>query len=427
MKGFERKDSIRGFTLLELAIVMIIIAVLIVPLIKGYEIYMERQKREVTAKNIATVQEALAWFVVSPIDPVNAPNGAKNRRLPCPAERAAPMDTAAFGAEGTCTAIPGSIAVVPGAAVPPGQVVIGAVPFRALNIPSEATFDGWGRRLTYAVTLRLTSETTRVVDVNTPIFGDIALVDSTGVSKIKPDGTGAYALISHGENGLGAYSADGGVVGHSCTGNTHEVENCNDDARFTSVSYTAKEDATYYDDTALVMMSLKTVEDGIPVCAAGQTLVSNGTTYMCQNPPAAAPMPLTCPAGQTLSFNGTSYVCQNVVDTPVFLSYQKRGGASGPWGNVGEYEVIAAWAASVHDTHPACGNSYGVSYQYYCPPNYRLIYYSGTPPVSSNFDEGYIGCLLDGKANPYPGTSIVGQTAVESFSINTAACSAHGP
>jgi len=311
------------------------------------------------------------------------------------------MDSPAFGAEGTCTEIVGSVAVVDGAAGTPDRVIIGAVPFRALNIPSEATFDGWGRRLTYAVTRDLTRNVTPrpIPDPSAPIFGEIAFVDPNGGSRITPNGTGAYALISHGENGLGAYSASGGAVGLTCTGNTHEVENCNDDATFMFANYRATQDAMYYDDKALVAMSLQKTEDGIPTCPAGQTLVSNGTGYVCQ---AALP---SCPVGQTLTSNGTGYACQ--VANPIFLPHQTEfrlaGGAfSGSFGYGDHVGLISGLLATGH-----CNVPHEAIHT--CPTGYSLV----KMPDNGQSIGQYMGCLLNNTPNPYGNAVIVGQIAIE--------------
>ena len=78
------------------------------------------------------------------------------------------------------------------------------VPWRTLGLQENMSLDGWGRRFTYHVAPEL-------VWSGTTSEGDIVLRDgdaaTSGTSELTA--TAAYALISHGDNGHGAWEYHG--------------------------------------------------------------------------------------------------------------------------------------------------------------------------------------------------------------------------
>lgn len=110
--------------------------------------------------------------------------------------------------------------------VPAGSVVRvrrGFVPFRAMNVPEEMAMDGYGNRLQYAVTERLAVPAT--FDRN---GGAIGIVDgqATPRSVITPEDSGHFMIFSSGPNAIGAYSKEGKLK-FACAGAGLDVENCN--------------------------------------------------------------------------------------------------------------------------------------------------------------------------------------------------------
>jgi prepilin-type N-terminal cleavage/methylation domain-containing protein len=218
----------RGFTLLELAIVITIIATMTGMGIMAGVNALENARISQTNNKIAQIERAIWAYRVS------------NDRLPCPASLTLPLTSANFGVEGPNSA--NCINATAGAATgnftsTDGFVVEGQVPTKTLGVPDDFAFDGWGNRLRYSVNLQL---------VETNGFSSTPADDTCAGSKIT-DGTSptnfrtqsaAYALVSHGPNGHGAYTRSGAVKNAGST-NTGELSNCSCNSTAAATTYTA--------------------------------------------------------------------------------------------------------------------------------------------------------------------------------------------
>lgn len=227
IKNIHKKQQAGGFTLIEMAIVMVIGGITISLMSTVLLTYVKKSRVSKTEVRIEAIQEALSQYLTV------------NRRYPCVARRdIAPGETptgatAAFGREVSADCTAGAIGGTArsGAVTRPGvgtdRVRTGSVPTRTLNLPDEYAFDGWGRRFTYAVTERQAS-----VGVGGTLYGNdggfISIVDSTNTVFVS---NAHYALVSHGSTGDGGFSFSGNTVA-PCSGTTLDRENCNDDARF---------------------------------------------------------------------------------------------------------------------------------------------------------------------------------------------------
>ncbi|QQG35516.1 MAG: hypothetical protein HYS17_08245 [Micavibrio aeruginosavorus] len=106
------------------------------------------------------------------------------------------------------------------ASIPNVRVVIGAIPFRLLQIDEKYTYDAYGSRILYAVTESMT--TPGSFD---PHNGAIHLVNAQGESLVDPPGSAPFVVVSHGPNQMGGYSNTGAMV-EECGGITLDAENC---------------------------------------------------------------------------------------------------------------------------------------------------------------------------------------------------------
>jgi prepilin-type N-terminal cleavage/methylation domain-containing protein len=195
-----------GFTLIEIAVVIAIIgflAFMITPLI-GSQLALSRARD--TRTKFEPIKVAIAAFV------------AANNRLPCPAVESLPSTDPQYGKEastpGTCDA---TTALVGGASR-------GVIPWLTLGLTGEAATDAYGRFLTYAVTTSQTSLTANTVPGMT---GVIAVHNSTPVSaanQINLGNLAAYIVISHGNNGFGAFNPGLGAR-TPISGGADELEN----------------------------------------------------------------------------------------------------------------------------------------------------------------------------------------------------------
>ena len=176
----------RGFTLLEMSIVLIIMAVMLGGGISTFLAYVKKEGYQNTEQRLQRIEEMLVKY------------RRVYNRLPCPADITRAVDTSEYGREalnkGSCTG--GVIA----ANLSSGNMVSGMVPTKTLGLPDDYAFDSWGRRIRYAVDKRYTEWEG---------FSTYALertaAASTGFSFLGAD-------TSTQGNWRGAYGADGYVI-----------------------------------------------------------------------------------------------------------------------------------------------------------------------------------------------------------------------
>lgn len=226
--SFEKQKNISGFTLIEVAVVLAVGAFLLVGVTKLSSNYMENGRYEDTDIKIDKVTKALQRYLDI------------NGTLPCPAPLTAAPDSATFGIA-SCDSSPSTgLYLVNG---PDGKDVrIGALPVRTLNIDDTLMFDGWNRRLTYAITRGIIPSST-----GEPLEGAIGLNDSNGNPAFMPEETLPYIIVSHGPNGLGAYTFSGKLY-KSCVTSSVEGKNCDHNNNIFATTMTKSTNGDAYDD-----------------------------------------------------------------------------------------------------------------------------------------------------------------------------------
>lgn len=202
-----------GFSLVEMAVVLAIVALLLGGLLPTISAQIEQAKRNETRKQMDEIMAALIGFATSHTPP----------RLPCPAPKATPSGAVGAGVE-DC-----SIAAV-------SKSINGVLPWVTLGVNET---DAWGRRFTYSV-----------ASAPGGAFGTSFTLTSTGAINIATVAGGTNyvassapaAVISHGPNGLGAYLPTGTQI---TTDATHTDELANSDGSDPFVSHDPGPD---YDD-----------------------------------------------------------------------------------------------------------------------------------------------------------------------------------
>ena len=173
--------SQQGFSLIEMAFVLVIVTLLLGGLLVPFATQVEQKRIAETQKAMDEIKEALLGYAVA------------NGRLPCPVTGLPPMSG--------------------DAPAPPCANVAGFLPYSTLGV-SRA--DAWGRLYRYAVSANFT--TTTAFALPTYNSSGICLTScATIVVKTRDSSVGATALtngavavvISFGKNGYGGYSADG--------------------------------------------------------------------------------------------------------------------------------------------------------------------------------------------------------------------------
>lgn len=190
----------RGFTLVELAVALAVIALLLGMMIVPLGTQFDQQRIGDTQRQLNIVYEALLGFAVA------------NGRVPCPATANVANTTANAGTEArTGTAC---------------TLAEGVVPWTTLGINET---DAWGRRFTYRVT------STWADDAAAGALSSFALTDDGTITVTNGGASIATnvvaVVVSHGKNGAGAYQADGSRL---ALGIGDELENADGDTTFVS-------------------------------------------------------------------------------------------------------------------------------------------------------------------------------------------------
>ncbi|MGZ9097751.1 MAG: type II secretion system protein [Micavibrio sp.] len=250
----------KGFSLIEASIALIIVGLLVTPVIAEYNQQVRQLRSDTTAANNFAVRSAIDAYYL------------KNKRYPCPAALNKKLGDAGYGNEaapGTCLPT-GLVAgkcvsgVCLADATPPriGQIVYGGVPFAELQMNETKTYDGWNRKISYAVTLDMADGGAF------PAEGSLTLqsFDRNTDALVTKAESGHYIIISHGDNSRGAYTVEGEIGPESfvdtSTGDMlspcradedFDSENCDNDGTFISAKAGGRVVGSdrYFDDTVM--------------------------------------------------------------------------------------------------------------------------------------------------------------------------------
>lgn len=196
----QRLTFARGFSLVELAVVLVIVALLIASLVFPLSAQQDIRARQETEKTLADIREALMGYAAS-----HAAGDGKPY-LPCP-------DTDDDGIEnrsaGACT----------------GGIQEGRLPWADLGLGRN---DAWNNRFRYRVTAAFSNSTAGFTLAS---VGDLAVcADSACAATVA--GSVLAVVLSHGANGAGAFNMSGGT--NPAPTDAHELENTDSDITFVS-------------------------------------------------------------------------------------------------------------------------------------------------------------------------------------------------
>lgn len=207
-----------GFSLVEMAIVLMIVGLLLGGLLVPLSAQIEQRNNSDTQKSLAEIKEAIIGYALA------------NGQLPCPADPTLATGVANAGiARITCTTVTNSS---------------GALPWATLGV-SET--DAWGRRYTY----RVTSDFADTIGSSTyggcipspiPTLASFGLCSSGNLNVLSAASGGVNiagnvpaVIISHGKNGAGAYTPQGTPL--PVASNADEQENSDGSAYNNYVSH----------------------------------------------------------------------------------------------------------------------------------------------------------------------------------------------
>jgi prepilin-type N-terminal cleavage/methylation domain-containing protein len=202
-----------GFTLVELAIVLVIVALLTGGLLLGISAQRNAAESVDAQRQLENLREALLGYAMA------------NGRLPCPAQANLPNTDDNAGK----------------ALTPPCDSALqhGVLPWKTLGLPET---DPWGNRFTYFVSSYDSNATPSKSFAKTLPTGALAsfTLDTSGNANVKDIwNAGANiasdlpaVIVSHGNRGAGAYQPTGAQLPASADPN--EAENSDADLNFVS-------------------------------------------------------------------------------------------------------------------------------------------------------------------------------------------------
>lgn len=197
-------DTRRGFTLIEMSIVILILSLTAISFLPMVKQYFDTKKVIETEQNIVLIKRAMGNYF------------ANVGEYPAPASPTAARGTPAYGQIDTSdvsTVLPGNASssgiirqdsLRNDAFGNPFVIRVGTLPFRALGLNEKNSLDGYGNKFTYAVTEVLTDRNTF-----SAMDGGVEIIDNAASTIISPAASAHFAIISHGKNENGAFNVNG--------------------------------------------------------------------------------------------------------------------------------------------------------------------------------------------------------------------------
>jgi prepilin-type N-terminal cleavage/methylation domain-containing protein len=304
-----------GFSLLEVAIGMLILGLLLTPFLRQYNIEQKQKRIALTKERLNLVEQALVKYAIReghypiPSDPSIAPrtagfgqsvalggigNCAGNDVDVCRTVGARPLpvdlnldgvadlvDTTgdgfpdlagmdlSYGPDVLGPDIDGDGFPDPdGIADPDGvqdTVLIGSIPFAELQILEKFIADPYGGRITYAVSEYMTD----TVFVGPDDSGVIGIINTRAGLPSEASYTNAhFVVVSHGQDRKGTQSMDGGLVANCGAGHVDD-ENCDNDGVFTENASLSAGSLTSYERQQSLVVGANYFDDRL---RATQTL-----------------------------------------------------------------------------------------------------------------------------------------------------------
>ncbi len=194
----------RGFTLIEMAIVLVVIGLILSGGLMALTPVLKSTKTTETNARLDLIEKALVLYTI------------RSGCLPCPAD----------GTSGTSA----GLAAPTGCGACTVAAANGVVPWTSLGLSERDATDGWGNRISYVVSTTLAATNTSMQRNGTDYpDGTLRVEDAdpataTGAASLLTD-EAAYVLISHGEDGYGSRSTSGAAFADAPAGNTVQANN----------------------------------------------------------------------------------------------------------------------------------------------------------------------------------------------------------
>ncbi len=235
----KRRQSTAGFSLIEIAVVMVIVGVMFAAAIQAYMVYQEKSLQERTDHALSTIEQTLDAFYKA------------ERRFPCPA----PVNGATPGNDYDTENCSSGFTRANGANGEP--ILIGKLPAATLGLKNSYMKDVYQSYLTYAVTEAATTTGGRghgaIILKEEEIDRAAGSPTQGELVEIEEHRNISYLVISAGKTRKGAYDHSGAQP-IACSGAAKDRLNCDRNAIFiTSLlsNVDNTDDANFYDDRVL--------------------------------------------------------------------------------------------------------------------------------------------------------------------------------
>ncbi len=236
----------QGFTLVEIAIVLVVIGLLLSGGLLAIAPVLQSSRVTETESKLDRIEEALVLHAII--------NGC----LPCPATgaTASAVATAGQAVDNTGGAYATGCA---DAACTNGQ---GVVPWQNLGLSEADATDGFGYRISYGVTNALTLDGGMDRAGTSYPAGNITVTNTVPVNLTTIAG---YALVSHGDDHSLGFAAGSGVQTIDPNNSGNQTENTDGDAVFVQDDLINVSGATHFDD----IVRWRTAPLIVQLCGAG--------------------------------------------------------------------------------------------------------------------------------------------------------------
>lgn len=214
----KKRLSSRGFTLVELSVVIIVISIVVGMGLVATMGALETARRTQTENKLNEIEKALMAF------------RKQYNRLPCPGDSSATIADSDYGKEDATSGVCNYNSTTPPYGITNTDLfrtIEGGVPTRSLNLPDEYMFDGWGRRFVYAVD-ELAATLKDAFSIIPPQSNDCSITIYDASNYARSSGA-IYALMSYGPNGHGGFINGSTRLSTGVT-NTQEQTNCHCDS-----------------------------------------------------------------------------------------------------------------------------------------------------------------------------------------------------
>jgi prepilin-type N-terminal cleavage/methylation domain-containing protein len=225
----------RGFTLIEMAIVIVVIGLVLSGGLVAVAPVLQSSKISETNEKLDRIEQALILYTI------------RNGCLPCPADPGLDS-TAANSKAGLADANAGtyySSGCTTGTCASPG-----VVPWITLGLSETDATDGWGARIDYTVSSSSGLQNTNGMVRTPPSTYPAGALMVNNYSGTQQTLYAAYVLVSHGSDRFDAYMAQTGtrITSGPNSTSTTQLENGNTNTTFVQDVYYSVTGSGYFDD-----------------------------------------------------------------------------------------------------------------------------------------------------------------------------------